>query len=80
MEGDRYEVRPMGSDGGPAFPVDCVGYSGMSLRDYFASKAMAATIEKAVQEAGYNGAIEAMTLVCKASYRIADAMLAARGN
>jgi hypothetical protein len=52
----------------------------MSLRDYFASKAMAATIEKAVQEAGYNGALEAMTLVCKASYRIADAMLAARGQ
>lgn len=51
MEGKQYEVRPMGWDGGPAFPWHSDGYlenqnpsPGMSLRDFFAAKAMAALL------------------------------------
>lgn len=65
-------------DGGPAFPVtnDSTGeqYSGMSLRDFFAAKAMvgmlAASYSKPNHNFGRNSADKA--------YRIADAMLEAR--
>ena len=65
-------------DGGPAFPQDhqlldprCDPrqFMGMSLRDYFASKALSALIRR-----GYDEVHE----VAKLAYRSADAMLEAR--
>lgn len=58
------------NDGGPAFPIQ--GYSGMSLRDWFAGQALAA-----VQSPDLRG--EA-SFTAEAVYAIADAMLAARGR
>ncbi len=64
-------------NGGPAFP--CVlhpesregqGLSGMTLRDYFAAKAMQAL---ATEESGWRS-------IAKSAYDAADAMLAARGK
>lgn len=82
------------NDGGPAFPVDCsyngegklVGVqtgigsgweTGMTLRDYFAAKALIAISSL------WKGNIgdfdnEAADRTARASYRMADAMLAAR--
>jgi hypothetical protein len=65
-------------DGGPAFPqiaeLGDIAYTtgGMTLRDYFAAKAMAAFI-------GNNdrGLID-MPWVAEGAYKIADAMLRAR--
>lgn len=70
-------------DGGPAFPVipplgpdgtSAVGYpfvgGGMSLRDYFAAKAMPAMYGR-VDSGG-------LERVAKLAYELADAMLAAR--
>jgi hypothetical protein len=62
--------------GGPAFPgVDEMGdaYTGMTLRDYFATKAMQGLIAGANPEHSINlhGAAEW-------SYNMADAMIAAR--
>ena len=61
------------SDGGPAFPVNEEAYMrslhGMSLRDYFAAKAMQALLTR-IQMSGAEKAREA--------YEIADAMLRAR--
>lgn len=61
--------------GGPAFPFKCQGpttapefYYGMTLRDYFASKAM--------REMNW-GKFE-HSLCAETAYKIADAMLAAR--
>jgi len=65
--------------GGPAFPIDWGDYSkGMTLRDYFAAKAMQGIFTGAV--------IEAITMdqdidcdkVAKTAYKVADAMLEAR--
>ena len=60
-------------DGGPAFPLQSIGpefepgYAGMTLRDYFAAKAMQAMISKHGRED-----------VARCAYIYADAMLAAR--
>ena len=64
--------------GGPAFPIIAGNYSdvrggGMTLRDYFAAKAMQ----------GYLGSPEWLVEVspqgtAEAAYRVADAMLKAR--
>ncbi len=61
--------------GGPAFPFTCEKYysEGMTLRDYFAGKAMQ----------GYLGDSEWLSNVSpkgtsEAAYRMADAMLEAR--
>lgn len=64
------------NDGGPAFPLQSIGpdfppgYAGMSLRDYFAAKAMHAL----VQERCFPYDIDTGRL----AYEIADAMLKAR--
>lgn len=65
--------------GGPAFPISLPGLgdngaSGISTRDYFAAKAMAALI-------GNNdkGLID-MPWVAEGAYKIADAMLKVRGQ
>lgn len=76
-------------DGGPAFPIE--GHAGMSLRDYFAAKAMHAEIVSTFSdatpesaEAFVRGASEAghtpeQHLAVNA-YRVADAMLKQRGT
>lgn len=72
----------MKNDGGPAFPQsetangntihDEHAQGGMSLRDYFAAKAMAAVLER----------IPAMpnARIADQAYGIADAMIAARSK
>jgi hypothetical protein len=71
----------------PAFPVPQAprqgwhgmgAYDGMTLRDYFAAKAMAAALVNA--SAGSAEQVpQMMELVAKAAYMAADAMLKARG-
>ena len=62
-------------DGGPAFPLQSIGpdfapgYAGMTLRDYFAAKAMQGIYQR-VNDGGFER-------VAKLSYELADAMLAA---
>lgn len=79
------------NDGGPAFPLPLgnedidPSVSGMTLRDYFAAKAMAALIgqtgtemaDQAMIDNGFgNGQVD--RLVAKCAYDYADAMLQAR--
>lgn len=66
------------NDGGPAFPRDerYLGHNGMSLRDYFAAKAIQAKL-------GATGGrfpipYPILQLMAKDAYDMADAMLAAR--
>ena len=56
----------------PAFPVQGIGFldAGMSLRDYFAAKAMQAMFEEYTVHAKHTLAQDA--------YRVADAMLEER--
>jgi hypothetical protein len=55
--------------GGPAFPLfAATGYTGMTLRDYFAAKAMQALAQKYSHEGD----------ISRNAYKIADAMLKAR--
>jgi len=69
--------------GGPAFPTNDVCYNGMTLRDYFAAKAMQAPlmqpdrIAQAVKSLGLKES-EVLDHVSAASYHFADAMLKAR--
>jgi hypothetical protein len=62
----------MSNTGGPAFPTehtDTSGlYDGMTLRDYFAAKAMQTLAEKYSHEGD----------VSRNAYKLADAMLKAR--
>ena len=64
--------------GGPAFPglhpsAECrFKDEGMTLRDYFAAKAMQALLNGSTHDSG------SWHLEAKASYEIADAMLKAR--
>lgn len=69
------------NDGGPAFPLtnDAISYAnrdftmqGMSLRDYFAAKAVPAIIAQ-----GFKIGSEA-DLIAVGAYKMADAMLKAR--
>jgi len=52
-------------------------YSGMTLRDYFAAKAMQATVDAWIQRSIYPPTDDE---VAKNAYVIADAMLKAREN
>ena len=66
------------NDGGPAFPAhpSAMGdHDGMSLRDYFAAKAMQGML--AARHPTHSGEDGADTLADD-SYIVADAMLAAR--
>jgi len=68
--------------GGPAFPRDYAhdGHNGMTLRDYFAAKAMQAIISKHGREDDNPGFFDCATdeSVARCAYIYADAMLAAR--
>ena len=66
--------------GGPAFPINanesadrCI-YTGMTLRDYFAAKAMQGIL------ASFTSSQPDIAIAAKASYKYADAMLKARGQ
>lgn len=69
------------SDGGPAFPVPDIDGSavchGMTLRDYFAAKAMQVHLN-AIGGAKWNSEDECARAVSRMSYVMADAMLKAR--
>jgi len=76
-------------DGGPAFPSSVAdihniastsvdfGLAGMSLRDYFAAKAMAADMAARLSECASDRDI-VIDRIASNSYRMADAMLKAR--
>lgn len=82
------------STGGPAFPTDKEGnlwgsgFGGMTLRDYFAAKAMQSLIDKypritVPEDEPPMGPMETkarnlMDSICSGSYAYADAMLKAR--
>ena len=58
-------------NGGYAFPVEKIGHAGMSLRDYFAAKAMLAGVSDGRE-------IIDCTIYATWCYKMADAMLEAR--
>ena len=65
-------------DGGPAFPVPSIRDAvGMTLRDYFAAKAMQSFMQGAVLPPGFD-ASDSIAFACSRAYEVADAMLAAR--
>lgn len=66
-------------NGGPAFPRMPGGSPGLSLRDYFAAKAMAACISNMSGNIGV-GYEANNTSLAMASYSIADAMLLERAK
>jgi len=69
-------------DGGPAFPHDFRSFNGvstlpadgMTLRDWFAGQALMAWASAAPTWANWD------TEIATSCYRVADAMLAARGD
>jgi len=72
-------------DGGPAFPLPTNasedGRRGMSLRDYFAAKAMAAMSRDFRNATGISDNIRNIAkLNAELSYLMADAMLKARSS
>jgi len=75
-------------NGGPAFPVTLAAgqnygghapFDGMTLRDYFAAKAMQACPSKMNSHVGVGYEANNINL-CMASYAIADAMLKERAK
>lgn len=66
------------TDGGPAFPVpglhDHEEFNGMTLRDYFAAKAL----QPIISQEGTNQGVSGDLVDAQRAYRYADAMLAAR--
>jgi len=59
--------------GGPAFPWTGCGEDGMTLRDYFAAKAMQAEMAQGIRESEF---LE----TAGQAYKMADAMIAARSQ
>lgn len=75
------------TNGGPAFPTENAHQSsastwhheGMTLRDYFAAKAMAAVITGSMADGSHlSDGVE--VIFSRAAYKFADAMLRARGE
>lgn len=70
--------------GGPAFPQFVISNNGayvdggMTLRDYFAAKAMQSTLADNAYAERTETAFEWLAIVAKSSYETADAMLKAR--
>jgi hypothetical protein len=74
LKGDQMQQVAPKDTGGPAFPISDPGlpeYDGMTLRDYFAAKAMAADITSGIHEDDFDWA-------AARAYKAADAMLKAR--
>ena len=69
-------MRVVANDGGTAFPAQRDGFptEGMSLREYFAGKAM-----QVVYAADVNGNFSD-ELIARASYHMANAMIKARAT
>ncbi|MNK80830.1 hypothetical protein D3C87_1005610 [compost metagenome] len=69
------------NDGGPAFPRDHrhLGHNGMTLRDYFAAKAMHGWLSSYGPGDKHPVAAGDADSVARRAYAMADAMLAARG-
>ena len=69
------------NDGGPAFPNDAAALrkeqEGMSLRDYFASRAMQAWLSGHVAHYGHEN-YWAPDAIAQSSYEMADAMIDVR--
>lgn len=68
-------------NGGPAFPTANGGSpdDGMTLRDYFAAKAMAAMVAKSDGQSKTAGA-KGVWLIAQYAYEFADAMLLERAK
>jgi hypothetical protein len=67
--------------GGPAFPTATLAQKtegGMTLRDYFAAKALQSTLADNAYVERTETPAEWLAIVAKASYEMADAMLKAR--
>lgn len=66
--------------GGPAFPIDRIavnkefGISGMTMRDYFAAKAMMAYMTHE------RGAVQPNDVIADGAYAVADAMIKERNK
>ena len=76
MSGDHNMYQkdmPTVKDGGPAFPTNDVCYNGMTLRDYFAAKAMQGLLMSTGMWANNEDAD-----LAHSAYQMADAMLKAR--
>ena len=69
--GPAFPVSAKAWDGGPEYQKTSAGSSGMTLRDYFAAKAMQAMTHRG--EAN-------VVLVSTQAYALADAMLKARAS
>lgn len=69
-------------NGGPAFPIlSGILHDGMTLRDYFAAKAMQAYIREYFQSSGPCFSTEHLYGNVPAhAYRMADAMIKAKGE
>jgi hypothetical protein len=66
------------SDGGPAFPDGAYTNTGMSLRDYFAGKALAAMSCSYMDQHATRDPQAMFTGAARNAYRYADAMLVER--
>lgn len=70
--------------GGPAFPIsgseNNMPVQGMTLRDYFAAKALQGILSAGADLNVGPSHVEEMEGVAKTIYLIADAMIAARGE
>ncbi|HBW9408212.1 TPA: hypothetical protein MFP05_09020 [Klebsiella pneumoniae] len=64
------------NNGGPAYPTQ--GYEGLTLRDYFAAKAMQGWLASYPESNQHPVATHHEKMVAELSYLMADAMLKAR--
>lgn len=71
------------NNGGPAFPLSCKWdepqFNGMTLRDYFAAKALGVMCSSNVNGTGTFSSPGGRETVASVCYQMADAMLKARG-
>jgi hypothetical protein len=63
------------NDGGPAFPIPADDHLGMTLRDYFAAKALGGMLAE-IPKSCYG--LDWQDKVTRTAYELADAMLKAR--
>ncbi|HHG0625402.1 TPA: hypothetical protein ACPUGO_004693 [Klebsiella pneumoniae] len=64
------------NNGGPAYPTQ--GYEGLTVRDYFAAKAMQGWLASYPESNQHPAATHHENMVAELSYLMADAMLKAR--